>query len=569
MNKSTCSFHTTISHFGKHSFGCERESYKNEMCIFHVEKETNVDDTSSERQQIEIAFRNALKREIEFAEIAAPEYELDWRGAHFPSLQFDKWTFPRKVLLTAARFEHGTTFTNCHFDGEVEAIKCTFLGSSGNAHFTECRFVGKTNFWSSKLGINPIFEDCNFQALVQFQGCRLEAPNFSGSHFLGGVQFAMATFCGMCDFKVCAFKNEADFLSIQVDENATLDFRDSSFSGRLNLGAHHRGQEVLLYTDLDLSRATVLERTSLDFQKFHVRSASFSDMLLADGANLRFEDIVFGNADFRNIVQREKTTASFHNTPLNTSTFLNTNIDKFNFIDVTWHFFDGRQGLASEISLRNKISSLPQDAKLGLDEQRQLVHQVELNSENYRQLVKNYEAKRNFSLAENFHVGEMEMQRQKGVIKGAGHIGLMRKLTSWNDFSLYLALSKYGTSYLHSLRVLGVMVLFLASLFLMCGLTKTDCLTHTPTPSYACKMQYSLLPISGSRFIGPAEWTDDFVSSVLFTLSVATLQKDTLYKTTTTLGELLRIVTVLFIPGQAALTLLAIRRRFRRGSGGD
>lgn len=569
MNKSICSFRKSISHFGTHSFICGREVYKDGMCIFHIAKETNIESAEAESQQVATDFRNALKKEIEFATTAAPDYELDWCGTHFPAIKFDKWIFPRKILLTAARFEHGAAFNNCHFDGAIEAIKSDFIGSSENANFTKCHFTGKVNFWSSTFGNNPILSECIFQSLAQFLNCRLEAPDFFGSRFIGGIKFERATFSGACNFKTCEFKNETSFLSIEVEEETSLDFRDSSFSGRLILGAHHFAGNILSYACLDFTRAIVLERASLDFQNFKVITADFSDMSLSDGANLRFENIIFGKANFRNIVQREKTTASFYNTALDNAVFLNTNIEKFNFIDVTWRFIADRQGLVSELELRRKISLLPTDAKLGADDQRELVHEVELNSENYRQLVKNHEAKRNFSLAESFHIGEMEMQRQKGVIFGAEHTGLRRKLTSWNDFSLYFVLSKYGTSYLHSLRVLGIMVMFLASLFLLGGLTKKECITHTPATNDACKIQYYLLPTNGTRLARPMELMEDFVSSALFTLSVATLQKDTLYKTTTVFGEFLRIITVLFIPSQAALTFLAIRRRFRRGSSGE
>ena len=139
-----------------------------------------------------------------------------------------------------------------------------------------------------------------------------------------------------------------------------------------------------------------------------------------------------------------------------------------------------------------------------------MVHEVELNSENYRQLVKNHEAKRNFSLAENSHVGEMEMQRQKGTIHGARYTGMRRKLVSWNDFSIYFALSKYGTSYLHSIKILGSLLFLLASLFLLCGLSKSECSTHASPAHDACRIQYTLFPVQGSRLTSPIEWIGDF-----------------------------------------------------------
>jgi len=80
-------------------------------------------------------------------------------------------------------------------------------------------------------------------------------------------------------------------------------------------------------------------------------------------------------------------------------------------------------------------------------------------------------------------------------------------------------------------------------------------------------MEIYLMPAPDRKFIGFEKLGAYYGSAIIFTLGVATLQKDTLYKTTTASGELLRILTILLVTGQAALTLFAVRRKFRRGSG--
>ena len=46
-----------------------------------------------------------------------------------------------------------------------------------------------------------------------------------------------------------------------------------------------------------------------------------------------------------------------------------------------------------------------------------LIKEADEIAENYRQLVLNYEHKRDYDTAEDFHVGEMEMRRKKKGVK--------------------------------------------------------------------------------------------------------------------------------------------------------
>lgn len=579
MDLPVCSFEKEIVNpGGKHiTLCCDRKPYKDGMCVLHLDKHVAAEDSEDEQRQITNDFLETLKKEIEFARSASPEHELNWNGVHFPAIKFDdKWIFPRRVLLTVARFEHGTAFSGCRFSGGLKANKSIFLGPKKNSIFDHCHFVGEVNFWRVDFGKNPVMKYCVFEKEVGFDSCDLDTPDFHDNKFNDGVMFAKSTFKGNCDFKTNLFQGVTYFQSILVTPSVLFDFHDSTFSGSLSFGADDNQLDdkgdpaVLAFNELDFSGVNVAGKTILVFQNIKVLKTSFLGLNLSDGSSLKFNNVDFGDGDFRYIPQQEKAIVSFQKALLDNTKFLNTNIEKFSFNNITWHDINGRKGLISEVELRIKISRLVSGTESDNDIhtiQDQLLEEVDLNSENYRQLVKNSDARRNYTLAENFHIGEMEMQRQKGTINGALYLGVRRKLTSWNDFSIYKFISKYGTSYLHSLWVLLGIVFFIAFLFLLSGLSQTNCSVTPCTQRDARNMEIYLIPAPDRQFIGFEKLGAYYGSAIIFTLGVATLQKDTLYKTTTASGELLRVLTILLVTGQAALTLFAVRRKFRRGSG--
>jgi uncharacterized protein YjbI with pentapeptide repeats len=581
MNPSTCTFKKEIKGVGKEltTLCCDRKPYENGMCVLHLDKHVAAEDSEDEQRQITNDFLEALKKEIELARSASTDHDLNWSGVHFPAIKFNEWTFPRRVLLTAARFEHDASFNGCCFNGGLNADKSIFLGPKRNLIFDHCHFDGEVNFRSVAFGKNPVLRDCVFEKKVGFDSCKLDTPDFHDNKFNDGVMFAKSTLTGNCDFKTCIFRGVTYFQSIIVVPNALFDFRGSTFSGSMDFGAFVEQrddmglQAIISCAELDFSDVIVAEKTALSFQYIASGKTNFKRLQFSDGAILKFKHMDFGEGDFSDIPPQEKVIVTFQNTRLDNTIFLNTNIEKFNFNNITWHDIDGRKGLASEINLRNNISKniynskTDKGIKLTANDQTRLLEEVDLNSENYRQLVKNSDARRNYTLAENFHIGEMEMQRQKGSINGALYLGVRRKLTSWNDFSIYKFISRYGTSYLHSIGVLLSIVLFIAFLFLLSGLSQQNCPEPSCRQGGARNMEIYLLPAPDRQFIGFEKMGAYYGSAIIFTLGVATLQKDTLYKTTTASGELLRVLTILLVTGQAALTLFAVRRKFRRGSG--
>jgi hypothetical protein len=141
-------------------------------------------------------------------------------------------------------------------------------------------------------------------------------------------------------------------------------------------------------------------------------------------------------------------------------------------------------------------------------------------SENYRQLVLNYEQKRDFDAAEDFHVGELEMRRKK---KGAPfEIRFLRKLREWfNEYALYRLSSAYGTSYLQAATLLLVLIFLFSAAFLYSG--------FRPVASDGDKgkapIEYNLFSDENHHQTTPRQWALDYSSAVSLTLSIITFSK--------------------------------------------
>jgi uncharacterized protein YjbI with pentapeptide repeats len=179
-------------------------------------------------------------------------------------------------------------------------------------------------------------------------------------------------------------------------------------------------------------------------------------------------------------------------------------------------------------------------------------------AENYSQLVLNYERKRDFETAEDFHVGEMEMRRKKKGLKSPH--GWKRKLReTLNSYSVYRALNNYGTSYWQALIVLVGMILFISWIFLFTGLQPAR--DYSGSSNRILDYDFALNP---SRWVSLGQFISDYFKSVSFTLSTITFQRERTYEPAGDLSRLWLSIASVALASQIALILLAIRRRFKR-----
>jgi hypothetical protein len=197
----------------------------------------------------------------------------------------------------------------------------------------------------------------------------------------------------------------------------------------------------------------------------------------------------------------------------------------------------------------------------------------DLIAELYQQLKKNYDDKRDYSTAGDFHYGEMEMKRLSSPQRNPVLRWLYRNLglVAWYKYA-----SDYGESYVTPfLRLLIVLVLF-TFIYPACGLHRvssekgtpsrpvaqtTSLTTNTDVISYANFFQF-LTAYPGSKLRGTVGF---FVQNAMTSVSVASLRRDFAdYEPQSVSSRLAALIELLLTSTLVALFLLAVRRQFRR-----
>ena len=191
-----------------------------------------------------------------------------------------------------------------------------------------------------------------------------------------------------------------------------------------------------------------------------------------------------------------------------------------------------------------------------------------LIAELYQQLKKNYDDRKDYWTAGDFHYGEMEMKRLHSRRKHPCLRWLHRKLglVAWYKYA-----SAYGESYLRPLPWLaGVLVLF-ALLYPLAGLTPAPSPPPSATPQASApappvRLSYRQFDKFVQAHPGP-EWfkcAPFFGNSLMTTLSVGSLQREPRYEPSYPWGRLLALLQLVLTSTLLALFLLALRRQFRR-----
>jgi hypothetical protein len=237
--------------------------------------------------------------------------------------------------------------------------------------------------------------------------------------------------------------------------------------------------------------------------------------------------------------------------------YLNTNLERIRFRDVKWPSKGRRQALWDEFHYEGWQPD------------------YEKVAENYRQLVINYKAKRDFDTAEDFHIGEMEMRRKKKRKEAedeaakAKWLGMKMLWRCWgviNGYSIYKFLSNFGTSYVRGLLVLGVLLVLFSGIFLWSGLKLSeehrDSLIEHKDSLH--NINYELCLHTACQRTPWQRKVRDSAKAIVFTLSLLTFQKDRLYEPANAWTQFWVCIAVPLLAGQTALVLFAIRRRFKR-----
>lgn len=302
---------------------------------------------------------------------------------------------------------------------------------------------------------------------------------------------------------------------------------------------------------------------------FLISQCKFSALVIrgtrvAASGTLRIEEVNCNSTfDWSALVFEPGGRLSFLRTPLADSLCIGTQIDTNNITFGPGCWVASRAGtrlagdrianasLAKLVELRPAIHNRE---AIQIERQETIQHTLL----NYSALLKHHEDRREFALAELFHVGEMEMMRLRRATSAIYLVSWYQKNISF--IGLYRLCSLYGSSYGRALCVMAGMIIVLAFFFMGNGVS------CYPEGAACNGFKYSFTLGGGPAAAGVIDVLHDCWRSLVYVVEVAALQKDPTFLPTTSLGRLVRALVPVVIAGQIALLIFALRRNFRRTS---
>ncbi len=436
------------------------------------------------------------------------------------------------------------------FQSEFEAILQNATEQGGLADFYG--FV----FNSSKYLCREFGAECIFHGAV-FE----DWASFSHAKFLRRADFVGAQFRGVADFTWTDFRLEASFYLAKFAERAM--FSDATFNQRAHFGCAEfkeaRFDSAKFYMEARFSAAVV--RGFADFQH-----AEFMGRVAFDRTQFELNTATTIGPAFCFSQFARPELVLFNKTWLGNAIFVNTDVTKIPFTAVEWRKRSNNRCMLLEEQVDVETALPLKPAKSSFDERNYL-----LIAELYQQLKKNYDERRDFSTAGDFHYGEMEMKRLHSRRRNFLLRWLHRNL---GLIALYKYFSAYGESYLRPFVTLLLIVLFFATIFPL-PITGFG-LWYDPAKDVTA--QHRGLPPLGP--LGPLTYTHPispeknlvtskdqlrlWARSATTALDILAFQKDRAYEPAGFLGQILVLVEMLATWILIGLFLLAVNRQFRR-----
>ncbi|MFN8522325.1 MAG: pentapeptide repeat-containing protein [Chloroflexota bacterium] len=434
----------------------------------------------------------------------------------------------------AATFCDGTHFERVQFQGESLFNNCTFINT---AYFIDASFGIESHYKASERSDSPV---------TTFSKSTFSLPRrLASRHSSNVVFFHSIYFSGNTDFSGANFSGSPRSIKASRHDQSERAEHAETESDEANL---HIGQ-VNFLGSTDFSQSVFGSRSEFINTTFH-GMVSFSrahvekDFTIHNDSN---NPTFKASCDFSSVRTDREVEVTFTRVNLANTSFRGTDVERFAFRDITWRRVQWptpgtwywptwhRYAICDEFN-RFKDDSLPDYAAA---------------QQTYHQLILNYEARRDFELAEDFYIGEMEVRR---------------KATNnpMNFHTAYAMLSRYGASYRHAFAVLSLFFIVFSILFMHVGFQSSS----TDGAISMERVKYDIPLIFGWRHDALCPWDEavlrDFRRSLAFTLSIVTFQRDRFYVPIDEYGQILLNVAVIALVGQSALLVLAIRRRFRR-----
>jgi uncharacterized protein YjbI with pentapeptide repeats len=579
-----------ICHWGLESLS-EDEPY----CIFHLTKSTEDEKrlmNASERakaNELDNKFNDEFIKVIGNLESNAETF-IDFRGFQFPQVFFYE-AFPKKADFSFAVFAYDVDFsvevTNALPRDEHDSHRALIL--SKGVSFYRATFRGKANFASVEFHEDSSFEESVFEKDVSFTWSRFDKGlEVTGCEFKGEANFVGANFSKYASFSEVIFNQKALFNEATFEEVAA--FYQAIFKGDAAF------ETAVFNNDAYFSMAVFNGNASFAGTVFN-KAADFNYVTF--NSQTRFtadKTAVFEErCDFRGLVLPKDADFVFFRVNLSRASFHDTNLELITFRDVKW-----ASATTSLSSLLRGNSYLLWDEVRPLEGMRDW-HDDDKTAENYRQLVINYEGKRDYDAAEFFHIGEMEIRRKKiaewreppsldarkfrrlrkhirlykalknvqvWLYQATWLLTLRWRIEGWwrnlrlyfNGYGVYLLSSRYGTSYAQAILVLVLMLLGFSWVFLFTGFQFGKEYRGGNDWFFEYDWCYEC------KFSPDALWKllSAYREALMYSFSLITFQRGEYYEPSSWQTRFWVYVAMLFLLSQAAMVLLAIRRRFKR-----
>ncbi len=355
---------------------------------------------------------------------------------------FIGFVFPATVSFTNTEFSGNADFTGAKFSGEARFGGAKFVGNanfgraafSGNANFREATFsrvgfydatFGKANFGRAVFREGAGFLDATFNGNADFSDATFGEAHFGCATFSGETDFFETTFNGEAYFSEAAFDGKTIFYKATFSGSA--DFELATFSG----SARFRGTEfteAVSFRGASFLGRTLFQGGKRDQKRVHV--------FLGRGSE--------AECDFTDAVIDLLAVLSFRGVDLTRCKFLGTDLRKVELTDVIWARLGRRFGIYDQLDAERN----------GRTDEYPFIERL------YREIKQNYEDRRDYERASDFHYGEKEMRRRNPKTRP----GLRFLLT------LYWLFSGYGERWVRPLICGAILLVVCAGLYLLLGL---------------------------------------------------------------------------------------------------
>src|SRR5208337_1447020 len=497
---------------------------------------------------------------------AAFRNPVEFAGSSFAGeAGFDAVDFADRADFTLARFEGTATWREAHFGKDANFGGARFLLG---ADFVRARFGKRALFALAAFQGSAGFDDATFESDAMF-GCSrfTEAPRFERATFAEtaefvdavfemGASFMMATFAGVAQFRRAEFVKTATFYAAVFAEDA--DFTWCTFKEHVDFGS-------AIFKQAAHFRRTVFRR----------------DPPSGD----RSAGPVFTLAFFEN-----PHAVVFYGSYLGQGVLLQCDVSRVTFSEVEWRLRpSGKRMVFEEMAeLGPLYFQVPLEPREGSPDERNYALIAEL----YQQLKKNYDDRRDYWTAGDFHYGEMEMKRLawprltwlawlEAKLAGRPRLRklgercgklqsnawLLSKVRWWHQWfglaAWYRRFSDYGESWGKPLVWLFAVLVLFAALYPLLGLRPAA--TKSPVAkTTSVQVQTPSAQETDLRYWSHERPRRLFWHSAMTSLGVAAFQRDLACEPSYPWGRLLALLELLLTSTLIALFLLAVRRQFRR-----